>query len=439
MLGIEPPILATASFFVVFFALAFTGIPLAIALGLSSLVVTAIVGRVYPYLIVKAYYQPFSSFALIAIFLFVFMGVVFQKTGLASLLVQLLYPLVGRKRYGIPYIGIIGSAIFGLLTGSAVATAATFSLLLGSEMEKRRYPREHVAAVLASAGPLGALIPPSIPALVLSVATNTSVLTNFAVVGSLGIVATISLLIWESIISNKYKYGEVDTSKYPAKTIVVNMLRALPLLSVPIGVLGSIYTGLLSVSEAGAIGGLISLILAIAYRRLNFKILCDILITSAATTASVFFLISTSYMLSYVWSMSKVYVVLNNILVSVSQISPLLTLLFTVVLLLILGMFLDLIIFNITLAPVIAAVLRPIGINPYHINAIFALGNLIGTVTPPIGTVLFTTVKAIGASIDSKIMKEAWVMLVPYLILYLLLIVVPDLALWLPKLLGLPL
>ncbi|MEM3983882.1 MAG: TRAP transporter large permease subunit, partial [Sulfolobales archaeon] len=161
MLGIEPPILATASFFVVFLTLAFTGIPLAIALGLSSLVVTAIVGSVYPYLIIKAYYQPFSSFALIAIFLFVFMGVVFQKTGLASLLVQLLYPLIGRKRYGIPYIGIIGSAIFGLLTGSAVATAATFSSLLGNEMEKRRYPREHVVAVLASAGPLGALIPPS--------------------------------------------------------------------------------------------------------------------------------------------------------------------------------------------------------------------------------------------------------------------------------------
>ncbi|MEM4486617.1 MAG: TRAP transporter large permease subunit [Zestosphaera sp.] len=150
-------------------------------------------------------------------------------------------------------------------------------------------------------------------------------------------------------------------------------------------------------------------------------------------------LISTSYMLSYVWSMSKVYVVLNEVFVSMSYISPLLTLLAVVVLLLILGMFLDLIIFNITLAPVIAAVLRPMGINPYHINAIFALGNLIGTVTPPIGTVLFTTVRAVGGSVDAKVMREAWVMLIPYLIIYFLLILIPDLALWLPKLLGLPL
>lgn len=439
MLGVETPVLATASFFIVFFALAFAGVPLAMALGLGSLVVAVIVGSVYPYLIVKAFYQPFSSFALIAIFLFVFMGAVFQMTGLASLLVQLLYPIIGRKRYGIPFIGIIGSAIFGLLTGSAVATAATFSTLLGGEMEKRKYPRDHVVAVLAAAGPLGALIPPSIPALVLSVSTNTSVLTNFAVVGSIGVIATIVLLVWEAIISTKRKYGEPDTTKYTFKQILTNVLKAAPLASVPLGVLGSIYTGLLSVSEAGAIGGLISLILALAYKRLNFRTLRDIVVSSATTTASVFFLISTSYMLSYVWSMSKVYVVLNEAFVSMSYISPLLTLLAVVVLLLILGMFLDLIIFNITLAPVIAAVLRPMGINPYHVNAIFALGNLIGTVTPPIGTVLFTTVKAVGGSVDAKVMKEAWVMLIPYLIIYFLLILIPDLALWLPKLLGLPL
>lgn len=434
----DAPTLATVSFFVVFFTLALAGVPLAIALGLGSLLVAIIAGSVYPFLIIKAFYQPFSSFALISIFLFVFMGAVFQKTGLASLLVELLYPVVGRKRYGLPYIAILGSALFGLLTGSAVATAATFTGLLGYEMMKKKYPKEHVAALLASAGPLGALIPPSIPAIVLSVSTNTSVLTNFAVVGSLGIVVTILLLIWEAIIATKRGYGEPETTRYSPRQIIGNILKASPIALVPISVLGSIYVGLLSVSEAGAIGGAVSLALALAYRKLTPRALLDTLVTSASTTASVFFLISTSYMLSYVWSMSKVYAVINSVLTSSSIISPYLTLLLVVIILLILGMFLDLIIFNITLAPVVAAVLRPMGINPYHVNAIFALGNLIGTVTPPIGTVLFTAVKALNSSIDSKILKEAWIMLVPYIVLYFILILVPDIALWLPKLLGLP-
>lgn len=438
MIAIDPPVLATMSFFATFFLLAFMGLPLAISLGLSSLVVASIVGRLYPHLIIKAYYQPFSSFALIAIYLFVFMGIVFQKSGLATLLVQLLQPILGRKRYGIPLIVILGSAMFGLLTGSAVATAATFATLLGHEMVKRKYPKPHVISVISVAGPLGALIPPSIPALVLSIATNTSVLTNFAVVGGIGVVATVVLLIWEAFIASKYKYGEISMEKYTTRQILVNILKALPIMLVPISVLGSIYAGVLSVSEAGAIGGLVSLVLALAYRKLNFKILRDIMVDSASITASVFFLISTSYMLSYVWSVSKVYVVLNDIFIQISRISPYLTLLVVTLVLLVLGMFIDLIIFNITLAPVIAAILRPLGINPYHVNALFAFGNLIGTVTPPVGTVLITAVKAMGSQVDPVTMKETWMMLVPYLILYFLIIVVPEIALWLPKLLGLP-
>jgi len=438
MIVIDTPTLATISFFLAFFGLTFAGVPLAISLGLSSLITAFVVGGVSPYLLVKAFYYPFSSFTLIAIYLFVFMGVVFYRTGLASLLVELLHPLLGRRRFGLPVISILASAMFGLLTGSAVATAGTFSALLGKEMEKKNYPREHVVALISAAAPLGALIPPSIPALVLSVSTNTSVLTNFAVVGALGIELTIFLVIFEIFLCEKRKYGVTEALTYTRRQFLINILKALPLLAVPLGVLGSIYLGFLSVSEAGAVGGFLALVLAAAYRRLNRETFINIAVDSASTTASVFFLISASYMLSYVWGMAKVYVVVNNFLTFLSGIAPVLTLIAVAILLLILGMFMDLIIFNITLAPIIIAALKPLGVNPYHVNALFAVGNLIGTVTPPVGTVLATTVKIMNTQIDSKVIKETWILLIPNLIQYVLIIFIPDLALWLPRLLGLP-
>lgn len=438
MIVLDPPTISTMTFFISFFILVLAGVPLAIALGLSSIVIASTIVTIDPYLLIKAFYQPFQSFSLIAIYLFVSMGVIFSETGLTSLLVDLLYPVLGRKRYGLPFMVIIGSALFGLLTGSAVATAGAFAGLLGGEMIRKKFPREHTIAVVSVAAPLGALIPPSIPALILAISTNTSVLTNFAVVGGIGILYTFILLVWEGIIVNKRKLGEIyEEPTQKRYSYTKNILKAAPIALVPLGVLGGIYSGLVSVSEAGAIGVVVSLLLALAYRRLNLKSLRKIMIQSAATTGTVYLLISTSYMVSYVWSMSKVYVVLNGVLQQISLISVILTLFVVEIILLIMGMFVDLIIFNITLAPVLAAILRPMGINPYLINGIFALGNLIGTVTPPVGTVLATACGALKEPLNSKVFKEVWFMLIPATILYVLMIFIPDIALWLPKLLGL--
>jgi len=429
--------IAIITFFAVFFLFAFAGVPLAFSLGISSIIVALVVGGVSPYLLVKAFYYPFQSFSLVAIYLFVAMGIIFYRTGLASLLVDSLRPLIGRKRYGLPLLAVLTSAIFGLLTGSAVATAATMGTFIGREMEKRGYPKAFTAAVIANAAPLGALIPPSIPALVLAISTNTSVLTNFAVVGAIGIELTILLSIAVIILSQRRKYGIIEERAYTRREVIINALKALSIAIVPISVLGSIYSGLLSVSEAGAAGVVSGLLLAAAYRRLNLRILYDILKDSAISTASVFLLISASYMVSYVWGISKVYVALNNAFASLAVISPLLTLLAVAGFLLVMGMFIDLIIFNITLAPIIVAILRPLDINPYHINAIFALGNLIGTVTPPVGTVLAMACKVLDASIDADIIRETWLLLVPSIVIWILVIFVPQASLWLPQLLGL--
>lgn len=263
-------------------------------------------------------------------------------------------------------------------------------------------------------------------------------LTNFAVAGGIGILATALLLAYESLIVNKYKYGEVVAERYSAREIVINVLKALPLMAVPIGFLLGIYLGVFSITEAGALGSFIALVLAAVYKRLNKHVLYNILVKSAASAATVFLLLSTSYMLSYVWSMTKVYVALNNIFRPLATMSTHLLLLFVAAPLFIFGMFIDLMVFNVTLAPVLAALLRPFGVSVLHLNALFLLGNMIGVVTPPVGAALAVACRVAGIKLDLVVMKETLKLVMPYVILYVITIFVPDVALWLPKVFGMP-
>ncbi|MEM0060232.1 MAG: TRAP transporter large permease subunit, partial [Desulfurococcaceae archaeon] len=132
--------------------------------------------------VISAIMIPLSSFPLLGVFLFVLMGVIFEKTRLTEVIVDALEPLVGRVKGGLGVVVTVGCAFYGLLTGAVAATAAAFSRLMGFEMEKRGYPKEFTAAVITSSAPLGAFIPPSIPAIIIATATGTSVFTMFMVV-----------------------------------------------------------------------------------------------------------------------------------------------------------------------------------------------------------------------------------------------------------------
>jgi TRAP-type C4-dicarboxylate transport system, large permease component len=155
---------------------------------------------------------------------------------------------VGRVKGGLGVVVTVGCAFYGLLTGAVAATAAAFSRLMGSEMEKRGYPREFAAAVITAAAPLGAFIPPSIPAIVIATATGTSVFTMFMVGAALGIVITFSLIILILLVSYIKGYGGVE-KEFTLKEILIRVAKATPLVAVPIGVLGGIYLGVFSVTE----------------------------------------------------------------------------------------------------------------------------------------------------------------------------------------------
>jgi len=438
-LVIDPGMIITL-FFILFFIFVFLGIPITFSLGLSGLI-ALLLGGAKLSLAFKAIFMPYASFTMLAIYLFMCMGIVFQKTGLASLLVDALEPLVGRVKGGLAIVNVLASALFGTLTGSANATAATFSRLMGPEMIRRGYPKPFVVSVIAASAPLGSFIPPSITGIVLSVATNTSVLTNFMVGAAIGFLVITMLILMILVIAYRgrgHSFGSSLEVRYSSKEIVIRIIKALPLITVPLVVLGGIYFGVFSVTEGGAAGCLAAFLLALAYRRLSIKSLYEILLESAAGTGMVMLLVGVSYLMSYTMSLTGLNKVFIDMLRFVaSETSPYIALLILVCILLALGCFIDVIVLCIAMAPFAVLALVPLGVNVYHINALFLAGNLIGNVTPPVGTVLFITLQSLKEKMENVI-KALIPFIIAYIVVYLILTFIPELILWFPRLLGLP-
>lgn len=433
------PGLIMGLFFVFFFIFVFLGVPITFSLGLSGLI-SLLLGGAKLSLAFKAVFMPYASFTLLAVYLFTFMGIVFQKTGLASLLIDALEPLVAKVKGGLAVVTVLASAAFGTLTGSANATAATFSRLIGPEMVRKGYPKPFVVSVVAASAPLGSFIPPSITGIVLSVATNTSVLTNFMTGAAIGFLVIGFLILLILIVAHRWKEGTLISSEsgYTRGEIILRVIKASPLLLMPLVVLGGIYFGVFSVTEGGAAGCLAALILAIAYRKLNLKLLCDVLVDSAVTTGMVMLLVGVSYLMSYTMSLTGLNKAFIDMLRSMSATTPYLALLTLVAILLAMGCFIDVIVLCIALAPLAVVALMPLGINPYHINALFLAGNLIGNVTPPVGTVLFISLQSLNEKMENTFKSLAPFLLV-YIIIYIIITLIPETILWFPRLLRLPL
>ena len=426
-------------FFVLFFIFVLLGIPITFSLGLSGLI-ALLLGGAKLSLAFKAVFMPYASFTMLAIYLFMCMGIVFQKTGLASLLIDAFEPLIGRVKGGLAIVNVLASAFFGTLTGSANATAATFSRLMGPEMMKRGYPKPFVASVIAASAPLGSFIPPSITGIVLSVATNTSVITNFIVGAAIGLIVITILVLTILVFTHRskgYSFSSLEV-RYSRKEIIIRIIKAIPLITVPLVVLGGIYFGVFSVTEGGAAGCLAAFILTIVYRRLSIKLLYEILLESAAGTGMVMLLVGVSYLMSYTMSLTGLNKVFIDMLRSIAlTTSPYVALLVLVAILLALGCFIDVIVLCIAMAPFATLALVPLGVNVYHINALFLTGNLIGNVTPPVGTVLFITLQSLNEKMEN-VVKALIPFIVAYITVYLMITFIPELILWLPRLLGLP-
>lgn len=429
--------------FLVFLILILLGLPIAFSMILTSLLFILFFGGGAQALLIS--FNQLSAgfnFAFIAVFFFVFLGTLMSETKISYYVIDFMRKLIGKifkleGRTGA--IMILSSAATGTLTGSAIATTTAVGGVLVPYMKKLGYDKKYLTVILSYSGILGTLIPPSITGLVYAVIVDLPVLTVWLAVGSAGIIFVIALLILNYMVSRRRKYEVFDKTKdfISLQDLIKSFFISLPALLVPIGVLGSIYAGIATPTESGAIGVLVTIIIGVFYYKTLYSIkqIYEGLYKSACTTAVIMFLIATSFSLAHVLTSTGILkeIARNMLLISNNKY----VLLFLIeLLLLFLGLFLDDAPIKVLLAPLATSILVPIGIHPIHLAAVFCFVCIVGMVTPPVGIALYAAMSVVGVKM-SDIFFEIFKFFIPVILVLLIISFFPFIVLSVPKIFGL--
>lgn len=375
-----------------------------------------------------------NSFTLAAIPLFIFMAEILLASGLSGRLYNGIAPFVKRLPGGLLHTNIVGSGVFAAVAGGSAPTAAAMSTVALPALTARGYSRRLVAGSLAAGGTLGILIPPSITMIIYATFTETSIAKLFAagLVPGILLGACYSLLIMARAIANPNLVPR-DTQKREWRDYLHALGDVFPFGLLITMILGSIYSGMATPTEAGALGVVGAMLIAALYRRLNMAMLSEALSRTLLMSGNVLFIVFISMIFAYATALSGVGEQLVD-WVSHAGLSKVGLLLILMVVFAILGCFMEGLGMIAIIVPVIFPTLMAMGVDPIWFGIFVVVLVELGQLTPPLGVILFVV-----AGSDSETNVEDVVMgVLPFfgiiLAFLLLLIGVPDIALWLPNL-----
>jgi C4-dicarboxylate transporter, DctM subunit len=404
-------------------------VPIAFALGLAAL--PYFLEKKLPLIAIpQVIFDSLDSFVLLAVPLYVLAGRLMMTGGVARRLVEFAVSLVGVLRGGLAAATVLTSMLFATISGSSAATAAAIGSTLIPEMEKKGYPRPFAAAVVASSGELGVIIPPSVPMVIYAVITGLSI-TDLFIAGILpGLLIGFSLILAIVVVSSIKGYGERET--FTLKTYVLGISaatrRASLSLVMPFIILGGIYGGVFTPTEAAVAAVAYALILGcFVYREIPFRDLPKIFAESAFTSAVVMVIVGFAFVFAYAMALMQAPQQIASAIRGVSS-DPLVFLLLVNLFLFVVGMFMETFAALIILAPVLAPVATQLGIDPVHFGLIMIVNLAIGMVTPPVGVNLFVACGIANVSME-QLMRPLLVFLGVLVINMLIITYVPWLSL----------
>ncbi|WP_341358312.1 TRAP transporter large permease [Georgenia sp. M64] len=412
------------------------GAPISIAVGLSSMTALFVVLGVENGVLTSAQqvFRGINSFPLLAIPFFVLAGVIMNNGGIASRLVNAAKVMVGRTPGSLAQTNVAANAMFGAVSGSGVAAAAAIGSTMGPMQAKEGYDRGFSAATNIASAPAGMLIPPSNLMIVYSLVSSASVAALFVagyIPGLLWVVACMIIVYLYSRSRPELRLSRKVGFAEGTRTIVA----ALPAMALIVVVIGGILGGFFTPTEASNIAVVYSLILSAIYKAIKLSDLPRILMEAARTTSVVMFLIGVSSIMGFVMSFAKVPAMVSEAMFSVSS-NPVVLLLLIAVVLLVVGLFMDPTPAVLIFAPIFLPIVSAFGIHPVHFGIMMVFALSVGTITPPVGPILFVGAKVADLGIEDVIRR-----LLPFFgALILLLVVViftPALSMWLPGVLGL--
>ncbi|MEM9784809.1 MAG: TRAP transporter large permease [Pseudomonadota bacterium] len=419
--------------FVTFFILLLINMPIAFALGIAA-ATTLLVDPTLPInSIVTRAFVGVDSFTLLAIPFFIIAGELMNACGITERIVDFARSLVGHIRGGLAHVSIVSSMFFSGISGSATADASALGSMMIPAMKKNGFDADYAVAVNASSSAMGPIIPPSIMMVIYGSIANVSIAQLFLGGFVPGLMVALGLMAMAYVIAKKRNYPAPPRSELPP---VLTALRgAAWALAMPVIILGGIFSGAFTATEAGVVAvAYAALVGTFVYRTLTFKLVAKLLVDAAVTTAAAMFLIAMATSFAWLLAWAGFGAAVLDVLGGIST-NPTIALMMILVFILVLGLFIEGIPILIIFTPVLLPVILGLGIDPVFFGVVLVMAVVIGSVTPPVGILTYICCAIAGITIS-----QAFRGLVPFcgvlIAILLLCAAYPALVMTVPDLFG---
>jgi tripartite ATP-independent transporter DctM subunit len=374
-----------------------------------------------------------SSFVLIAVPLFVFMAEIMNSGKVTDMIFSFASALVGRRRGGLGHVNVVASIIFSGMTGSALADASGLGMMEIRAMKQHGYDDGFSCAITAASATIGPVFPPSIPMIFYSMLSGASVGALFMGGMLPGVLVGLALMAYIAYIANKRQY--VRGEKIALSQLVVVTVKAAPALFSVVVLLGGIYSGIVTPTEAGALASLYAIIISVCvYRAIGWQDFFRILAATVKTTGILSLLVGSAYVFSYIVAIERIPNVVAEFLLNVTENKYLLLLLINITFI-ILGMFVDTMTIILVFIPIVLPLVRALGIDLVHFGVVITLNMMIGLSTPPFGMLLFVVSGISDTPLKVVIKSIAPMLFVLFGVLFLI-TYVPPLVTFIPNFFG---
>lgn len=416
---------------VMFIGLA-AGIPVAFAIAISGTAYLIFESAVPLLVVAQRMVVGVDSFTLLAIPLFLLAGGLMAEGDITPRIMRFAATLVGHIPGGMAMVMVVSCMFFGAISGSGVADVAAIGSILLPAMKEQGYKKPFSAALLGCSGALATIIPPSIVMVILGVTMGTSIGKLF--LGGIipGIMAGIALMIISYVFALREEYPRMGKSSWHDRWEALRA-AALPLM-VPVIILGGILKGVFTATEAGGVAALYALVLSMfVYRKVSIGKLLEISMEVARISAVVLFIIAAANLFGWILAAEDIPQKVANFILSVSDNYWVILLLFNLLLIL-LGMFMETIAIIIIVLPIFLPIFIQLGMDPVHLGVMICVNLAVGANTPPLGVDLIAACRIAGVKYE-----DSFRFLLPFLaamiLVLVLLVVFPQIALWIPNLL----
>jgi tripartite ATP-independent transporter DctM subunit len=419
--------------FVLFFIWTFLGMPLGHAMLASGIVYFLINGGDIGLVASQSLNGVYGNFVMLAVPLFIFSAELMNAGEMTDKLFGFASLIVGRFRGGLAHVNIIASVIFAGMSGSALADAAGPGKISIDMMIRAGYRPGFAAALTSTSAILGPIIPPSIPMVLYGVVTNTSI--GYLFLGGVGPGLFLAAVMM-GLVAIQARLQDFPTQPKPTlKEAVVVTRDAGPTLLLPAILLGGIYTGAVTPTEAAAVAAFVALLLAIFwYRTMSPGKLFEVLLSSSKSTAIVGITIAGAVVMNYIVAAERLPAVLGAWIADMDM-GPRMFMFVVTLLFILLGALFDTLLLLLIVIPILMPTVRELGIDPVYFGVVSTVNMMIGLIHPPMGQVLYLISGITGIKVGT-ILREIWLLLLLMVISLFILVFVPQITLWLPEMAG---